>query len=221
VRLVLVVLGLVAIGCGAGAPSADSTSRVLSASPSPTPSAAIAQGDVMTITVSKSTVVTVRVREQLARLPAPSDAVLSTSAASGRLLLLPDGSFATGSKVDVDMTTLASDQRQRDDFVKRSTLQTSRYPTASFVPTKVENLPAPLPSSGEWKVTLVGDLTIRGVTKQIAWDATVKRDGGDITATATTNFKFGDFGMEPPSAPVVLSVVDDVRLQIDFVGGVG
>ena len=159
-----------------------------------------------------------RVREQLARLPAPSDAVLVTNGLKGDLLLRPDGSFAGGSQIVVDLTALRSDNELRDGFVKRTTLQTSRYPTATFTAKTISGLPAPLPLSGQWKATLVGDLQILAVTKQVSWDATIKRDGSALTGTAMTSFKFGDFGMQPPSAASVLSVVDEIKLQVDFVG---
>jgi polyisoprenoid-binding protein YceI len=70
-------------------------------------------------------------------------------------------------------------------------------------------------------VKLVGDLQIRSVTKAVSWDGTVKRDGASVTGTATTSFTFGDFGMQPPSAASVLSVVDEIKLQVDFVGSAG
>lgn len=161
-----------------------------------------------------------RVRELLVDLPAPSDAVLTTTALSGQVLLGPDGAFAEGTRITVDVRTLQSDRSQRDQFIKRSTLETSRFPTATFVPKRAEGLPAPLPESGEWNIRLIGDMTVHGVTKEITWSATVKRSEGDVTGKATTNFRFGDFGMERPSVFTVLSIVDDIRLEIDFVGSV-
>ena len=47
-----------------------------------------------------------------------------------------------------------------------------------------------------------------------------KRDGSDLTATATANpsWKFGDFGMTAPSVPLrVVSVTDEIRVTIDLV----
>src|SRR5919202_1624075 len=82
-------------------------------SASPSPSAAstssnpgIVAGDVVQIHAASGSTVTVRVREQLARLPAPSDAVLTTSGVKGDLFMHPDGSFANGSQIVVDLTSL-------------------------------------------------------------------------------------------------------------------
>jgi polyisoprenoid-binding protein YceI len=119
-----------------------------------------------------------------------------------------------------DLTTLSSDERDRDNFVKRDTLQANQFPTAEFVPTKATGLTLPLPASGTFTFTLTGNLTIKGTTKEVTFDVTAKRDGSDLTATATANpsWKFGDFGMRAPSVPFrVLSVTDEIRAVIDLV----
>ena len=160
-----------------------------------------------------------RVREQLARVSFPSDAEGTTGAVGGQLALRTDPSAIVpdASKITVDLRQLATDSAQRDNYIRRNTLQTDQFPTAEFVPTKVEGLPSPLPESGEHTFKLTGPMTIRGVQKEVSWDATAKREADQLTATATTSFKFGDFGMEPPKVPVVLSVVDEIRLEINLV----
>ena len=47
------------------------------------------------------------------------------------------------SKFTVDMQSLKTDQDRRDNFIKRNTLETDRFPTAEFVPTEVRGLPSP------------------------------------------------------------------------------
>ena len=118
------------------------------------------------------------------------------------------------------MTTLSSDERDRDNFVKNDTLQVRQFPTAEFVPTKTSGLTLPLATSGTFAFTLTGKMTIKGKTKEVTFDVTAKRDGGDLTATATASpsWKFGDFGMTAPSVPFrVLSVTDEIRAAIDIV----
>ncbi len=161
---------------------------------------------------------TFRVREQLARLPAPSDAVGSTGAVTGQLVLRPDASIvAESSKITVDLGSLKTDEPQRDSFIKRSTLQTAQYPTAEFVPVQATGLPSPLPESGTATFKLTGKMTIHGVTKDLTWDVNARRDGPSLTGTATTSFRFEDFGMRPPQVAVVLSVVDEIRLEVSLV----
>ena len=159
-----------------------------------------------------------RVREQLARLQAPSDAVGSTGKVDGQIVIAEDGSLPPGqSRVTVDLNDLRTDDQLRDGFIKRTTLDTQRYPTAEFVPTAVEGLPAPLPEAGEYTFRLAGQMTLHGVQKDLTWDVTARREPGQVTGTATTHFSFETFGMQPPRAAVVLSVVDDIALEVTLV----
>jgi len=157
-----------------------------------------------------------RVREQLARIEFPTDAVGATSAVTGTLVLGDDGSVRDGSKFVVDITGLKSDSDRRDGFIKRRTLQTDQYPKVEFVPTAVTGLATPAPSSGDMSLKVRGDLTVHGTTKPVTWDVTAKAEGGTYTGTAKTAFTFDDFGLTKPRVGAVLSVVDTIRLEYDF-----
>ncbi|MCH1928023.1 YceI family protein, partial [Shewanella sp. C31] len=61
----------------------------------------------------------------------------------------------------VDLRELRSDQARRDNYLRQNTLETGRFPTATFRPKEVRGLPNPLPQSGKAAVHVVGDLTIR------------------------------------------------------------
>lgn len=185
---------------------------------SATPAAPAIAG-ALTWTLGVDSKVTIRVREQLAQVPAPSDAVLA-STLTGGFTLNPDGTFGAASKLTGDVAGLRSDRDSRDQFVKRSTLDTARFPTAAFVPTRSSGLVMPLAAAGEFSFKLTGKMTIRGVEKEVTFDVKAKRSGAELTASATLNptVKFGDFGMTPPAAPVVLSVIDEIRMDIQLVG---
>ena len=159
-----------------------------------------------------------RVREQLANVSLPSDAIGRTSAVSGTIVINPDGSpVSAQSKIVVDITGLKSDRDQRDNFLRRSVLETSTYPTVEFVPTQVTGLPNPLPASGDVTFQLTGDLTVHGTTKSVTWDVTATvTNGSELSGTATTSFTFADFGLQQPRVPVVLSVEDTIKLELDF-----
>jgi polyisoprenoid-binding protein YceI len=217
---------LVACG-GAAAPGATATAPAAAARAStPAPSASAATLTAVTTgtwTVSDTSKATVRVREQLVGVNLPSDAVLAATGATGTFLLKDDGTFSSDSKITFDLTTLASDQRQRDDFVKMDTLQTRQFPTAVFVPTKTSALTLPMPASGEFTFKLTGQLTIHGKTKEVTFDVVAKRTGNELTATATAapSWKFADFGMTAPSVPFrVVSIVDEIRVTVDLVATV-
>jgi polyisoprenoid-binding protein YceI len=159
-----------------------------------------------------------RVREQLVGFDLPNDAIGKTSQIQGALLLGPDGQIVRdSSSFTVDLKTLESDRSQRDGFIKRNTIKTDSFPNAVFVPAAAQGLPATLPATGDLAFTLTGDMTIHGVTRPTTWNVKAKRiASGAVTGTATTEFKFGDFGMTIPKVGRVVSVNDHIVLEYDF-----
>jgi polyisoprenoid-binding protein YceI len=158
-----------------------------------------------------------RVREQLARLEFPNDAVGSTESIRGTLVLNDDGTVdRTQSRFTIDLATIRSDNDRRDNYVRRNTLRTAQHPEAVFAPTSFAGLPWPLPSSGQYTVRITGDLTINGVTRASTWDATIRQDAGGFRGSASTEFTFADHGMAIPRVAAVLSVTDRIRLEYDM-----
>lgn len=219
----VLVLAALAIGvlaaCGSAAAPTPTARPSTSASATPAPSSsAAAAGSAWTVTSESKAVVTVR--EQLVGVNLPSDAVLTTTGADGSFSLNADGTFAPDSKIGFDLRTISSDQRDRDQYVRQSTLQANRFPTATFVPTKATGLAGQLPASGQFTFTLTGDMNIHGVTKEMVFDVTASRTNGKLTATATSQkpFTFEDFGMKAPSVPFrVVSVNDEIKLVVTLV----
>ena len=170
-------------------------------------------------TIGSASKAVVNVREQLVGVSLPSDAVLTATGGTGTFGLKSDGSFSNDSKITFDLTTLSSNSRDRDNFVKQDTLNTRQFPKAEFVPTKTSGLTLPLASTGTFTFTLTGNLTIHGKTKEVTFNVVAKRNGADLTATATLapTVRFEDFGMSAPSVPFrVVSVVDEIRLVVEI-----
>lgn len=218
----LAIAATIITACG-GTASVAVSPTVAAPTASPTPAATTgtpAAAASLSWTVSDRSKVTIRVREQLASLNFPSDAVLVGTGAKGAFGLNDDGTFAAGSQISVDVTSLTSDSSQRDSFVKQSVLATRQFPTATFVPTKSTGLSLPLAADAHVTFKLTGKLTIHGTEKEVTFSVDATRSGGDLIATATLDptVKFGDFGMPQPAAPGrVLSVVDEIKMTVDLV----
>ena len=216
--LAALAIGILAACGGTAAPVSTLTpSPSDSATPAASPTAGAA-GNAWTVSADSKAVAAVR--EQLVGVDLPSDAVLTTTGADGSFSLNADGTFAPESKITFDLRTIASDQRDRDQYVRQSTLQVNRFPTATFVPTKATGLGAQLPASGTFTFTLTGNMNIHGVTKELVFDVTASRNGGKLTATATAQkpLTFEDFGMKVPSVPFrVVSVNDEIKLVVTLV----
>lgn len=145
-----------------------------------------------------------------------NEAVGKTNAFIGTIVLDKSGAPVACSRFDVDLRTLQSDNARRDNFLYNNTLETEQYPLATFILTRVEGLNGAVPQGKETDVTLIGNLTIHGVTKQVAWAGKVKLDGGTMTGSATTTFKMEQFDITPPKAGPVISINDTLTLNVDL-----
>jgi polyisoprenoid-binding protein YceI len=158
-----------------------------------------------------------RVREELAGMDFPNDAIGATKSVSGGIVFDDKGVIIRdSSKFVIDLSTLKSDKPRRDNFIRGNTLETEKYPTATFVPFELRGLPAKLPKSGTLTFQVAGQLTIRGVPRFTVWNVTATAGDDVYTGTAKTAFVFDDFQMEQPAVPVVLSVNDTIKLEYDF-----
>jgi polyisoprenoid-binding protein YceI len=158
-----------------------------------------------------------RVREQLASLSFPSDAVGETTEVTGEITITALGQVVPEvSTFTVNLDSLQSDRDLRDGFVRRNTLQTDLFPLATFTAREARGLASPLPTSGPVAFQLLGDLTLHGVTQESLWEVSGVVNGDNLTGTASTQFTFNAFGLEIPRVLSVLSVDDLIRLELDF-----
>jgi polyisoprenoid-binding protein YceI len=158
-----------------------------------------------------------QVRELLAANTIENDVVGKTAAVTGGIALDKAGKVISAeSKITIDLTGLKTDRDRRDGYVQRNTLETAKYPTADFVITQITGLPAKLPTSGALSFTLVGDLTLKGVTKPTTWTVIATATPTGMTGTAKTKFTFSEFGIAVPRVPVVARVDDPIQLQLEF-----
>jgi len=152
------------------------------------------------------------VNEKFANLPAPNDAVGKTNQITGQIALTPDGKVADGGKITVNVMSLTSDRSQRDNYIRKNSLESGMFPDAVLMITSAEGLNAPLGGSPT-RFKLIGTMTIHGVTKPITWDTTASMTGDTINGNASTTFKMGDFNIMPPMV-AILSTSDTVKLDM-------
>jgi polyisoprenoid-binding protein YceI len=171
----------------------------------------------LTLTIADGTSASYRVREQLAGVNFPSDAVGTSTAVTGSIVFNKDGSIDSGkSKLSFDLRTLKSDQSMRDGFIQKRTLETDQYPMAEFVPKTITGMSNPL--NGQMGFELTGDMTIHATAAPVTWQgiATIDNNNGIVAGRATTDFKFEKFGLAPPQIFRVMSVNDDIALEVEF-----
>ena len=157
------------------------------------------------------------VQEQLARRNLPNDAIGETSDVTGAIVFSADGAVEPErSGITVNLQSLVSDERRRDTYLRTNAIESNTYPEAVFVLREVSGLPWPLPGSGEAAFQLIGDMTVHGETNPLMWEVAAAFSDGAVTGQATTRFTFDEYGMSVPSLFFILSVEDDIRLELDF-----
>jgi polyisoprenoid-binding protein YceI len=162
-----------------------------------------------------------RVREQLAGIDFPNDAIGKTTRITGQIVIDDDGRVVSdASRFIVDAASITSDRDRRDNYIRRRTLTVDQHPTIVLVPTELRGLSIPS-GAGRDTFQLLGNLTVRGVTRPMTWNAAAEFQNGRVTGSAVTLFTFPDFEMEKPRVRSVLSVADTIALEYNFnlVGG--
>ncbi len=205
---------------GSTAASADPTTEATSDDPAATTSTG--DGIAGTWNVDPSigsgdtgTFVGYRVQEQLATVGA-AEAVGRTSNVTGSLTI--DGTTITAVDMTADLTTLQSDEANRDRQLQRQGIETATYPTATFTLTQPIELDA-VPAEGEIvDVTATGDLTLHGVTKAVEIPLEARLEGGVISVAGSLPIQFADYNIAQPQGMIVLSVEDHgvLELQLHF-----
>jgi polyisoprenoid-binding protein YceI len=195
-----------------GSAGADPTA---SAGSSAAPAAST--GDVAgTWNVASSSQAGYRVREQLANLPAESDAVGRTDQVSGSITLTTSGGTTTltAATITVDTTSITSDKAQRDNRLRSQGLETDRFPTATFVLTAPVEIPAAAMAGTATDVTLTGDLTLHGVTKSVQIPAQAQLVNGTIQVAGSTSFPLSDYSITAPNVGgIIVSIADQGTLE--------
>ncbi|HYH50434.1 MAG TPA: YceI family protein [Acidimicrobiia bacterium] len=156
-----------------------------------------------------------RVREKLANLPAPSDAVGRTKAVTGQVTMTgSDGAYkATDASFTVDVSTLKSDSDRRDSRIREIGLETAKFPQATFKSTAPIDIPQDAVEGKAVTVQAEGDMTLHGVTKKVSIPLQVQRNGDVVEIVGNYEFTWADFGMTAPSVPPFVSVTGEPKLE--------
>ena len=86
------------------------------------------------------------------------------------------------------------------------------------MPKRLEGIALPL-RDGELRGAVVGDMTIHGRTAEVRFEVSGGLRDGELTVTATNApaWRFADFGLEIPRVLSVVSIVDEIRLEVRLV----
>lgn len=173
------------------APAAEETTSTTTAGAT-APSAASIAG---TWTIGAGSIAGYRVEEIL--FGQSSEGAGRTEAITGTVTIA-DTTIDTA-EFSVDLTTVASDDDRRDNQFHGRIMNTSTFPTATFVldePIDLVSIPADLE---QITVSATGNLTLHGVTQPIAVDLLARRNGEAIEVDGTIPITFSDYEIDNPS----------------------
>ncbi|MDW8353000.1 MAG: YceI family protein [Bryobacterales bacterium] len=120
-------------------------------------------------------------------------------------------------EVTIDVNSIDTREPKRDAHLKSADFfDAANYPTITFKSKRVER-------AGEGRLRLIGDLTLRGVTREVVFDVEGPSQevpgprGARIGATATTRINRKDFGMTWNRVLDAGGVVvgDEVQITVD------
>lgn len=116
----------------------------------------------------------------------------------------------------IDISQFTSDESRRDNFIRRTGLESAKYPQATFKTTSIAGLPDKVAVGDDIKLTITGDLTVKETTKPVTWNVELKVGDKQLTGSASTQILMSDFGVGPLKLPI-LATEDQVKLSFDFV----
>ena len=145
--------------------------------------------------------------EQLVRLPLPNDAVMRTTALSGRVHL--DG---RPSVIEVDLQQLSSDQEFRDRYVR--TRMFGEHSIGIFTLSSIASIPDGLVSGEEVAGRVTGSLDIRGTTYPLEFDIEARDDGDVMYVVGRTTVTWRQLDIPVPTARSVVSVENEIRVEV-------
>lgn len=201
---------------GSGEPSTELTTPTIAAGST----TALAGSQKTFIIDSAQSIVSFEIDEELRGRP--NLVVGATDQIAGQVKVdLADLSSAQFSQIVVNARTFRTDAERRDRAIRGPIILNSASDEHEFITfsiTSVHGLSGPLPPGDTVIFPITGDLTIRGATAPVTFDAEVTLvDEETIKGFATATVLRSDFGIGIPSVTGVANVSDEVILRLEFV----
>jgi polyisoprenoid-binding protein YceI len=156
-----------------------------------------------------------RVKEQLAFLDSPNEAVGRSNAVTGTMEVAGDTVEAV--RVEADLTQLTSDETRRDNAIRERGLESARYPTATLELAEPIRLATAPVQGQEVRGEGRGRLTVHGVTREVDLDLQGRWTGETIQVVGQLPVRMSDYQIEPPRFGPVVSIEDSLAVDFNLV----
>jgi polyisoprenoid-binding protein YceI len=192
----------------------ESTGTTVVGTPSsPAPSTG-ATGDLTGAwTPTNASILGYRVKEVL--FGQSTEGVGRTNTITGSLNL--KGTTITDGSLSVPMDTIESDESRRDGQFRTRIMDVAKFPTGDLKITSPIELGSVPAVNSEFSQKVTADLTLRGVTKSVTFDAKAVFDGSVVKVNGSIPIKFEEWSIPNPSFAGSIETEDNGLLEFTLV----
>ncbi len=120
--------------------------------------------------------------------------------------------------VVVAANSFVTDSSLRNRAISRWVLESADHETITFVTTSISSLPGDVTLGESYTLEIVGDLTIKGFSNEVAFQATITLVSDPrIEGSASTTISRSEYDLSIPNVTRVASVEENLILEFDFV----
>ncbi len=166
-------------------------------------------GDVegITFVIGEGSKATFTVNEQLASLPLPNDAVVTTESLTGSVHL--DG---RDSVIEIDLQDMHSDSDWRDQYIR--TRMFGDHPAGVLTVLGLDGLPDGFTDGDTVTEQIEGELQILGIAAPLTFDVEARDDGDVVYILGRTSFTWDELQIPKPTARSVVRLDDEVAVEV-------
>lgn len=143
-----------------------------------------------------------------------------TAQVEGQITLDPaNPSSAQIGAIRINARDFSTDSERRNGAIQRFVLESNQdqYQYITFEPTAIQDLPATVTIGQAFSFTVVGNLTIRDITREETFQVSVTPNSEtELVGLGSTTIIRDNYGLTIPSVPSVANVSAEVLLEIQF-----
>lgn len=148
----------------------------------------------------------------------PFTVIGKTNIVSGDISITKTGEINIGT-ITIDARTFQTDNPRRDSAINRAIVktETAGNEVVTFITKEVVGVPNIIENDKEFSFSVVGDLTLAGITKPAILSVVAKKTNVDFSGTIKTDIKRSDYNLVIPNIPFVANVPDTFTGSAKFV----
>lgn len=112
------------------------------------------------------------------------------------------------------MTNFLFEKALMQEHFNENYVESSKFPKATFKGKIEDQSKVDFSKDGAYKVTIAGDLTVHGVTKQVKTPASFTVKNGKVTGSTSFQVALADYGIEVPSV-VADKLAQEAKITFD------